>query len=148
MRNWAPKNPEYNMYQPDLVNGFFRRKKLPPVRSRCDWHYISASINPDGAVAPCCVLFKKEDDFGSIAANAGQPYMAVLNNQRYTSVRDSFAGRRAEPTDLVCEKCPAPELMDYAKGVNKDIALATMIHAMEAVQRPVRRLFGRLRGSP
>jgi hypothetical protein len=101
---------------------------------RCDWHYISTAINPDGGVSPCCTVFEKGDDFGSLEEGT-RAYMDVVNNDRFRAIRDRFAGRRTESTGLVCEKCPTPAIMNYGRIVNRQIALVTLVQMGNGVRR-------------
>jgi len=137
-RSWVPSDPEQNRYHPshpDYVDPAATAK----VRSRCDWHYLSTAINPDGGVAPCCAVFKKEHDFGSLE-EAGDPptavpYMKVLNNSNFVGIRDRFAGRNNEPTGLVCEECPTPDLMSYGEIMNRQVAFLTLVSVVESIRR-------------
>lgn len=104
--------------------------------SRCGWHYTSAAVNWDGTVAPCCTVFEKQHDFGTVADGAS--YMDVVNNASFRAVRDRFAGRTKEPVPLVCEKCPTPAIMDSHIALNRQIALFTAVALIERI----RRLFG------
>jgi len=142
--SWVPTRSEYSLYDVD-EEGMYHRVDPAPVRKRCDWHYISAAINPDGAVAPCCALFRKKDDFGIVGQEEGPSYMEVFNNDAFTSVRDSIAGRREEATGLICEQCPSTDIMDYAKEVNKDILLTTFVGLAESVRLALPRLLRPLR---
>ena len=133
---WASTLPEFNRYQPNHPE--YEDPRTPmEKRTRCDWHYVSTAINPDGAVSPCCAVFEKETDFGTLAGGAS--YMDVVNNERFVAIRDRFAGRRAEPTGLVCERCPTPAIMDYGRIMNRHIAMFTLVQLAEALRRPFRR---------
>ncbi len=136
MKDWSSTLPEFNRYQP--AHPEYEDPRAPlEKRTRCDWHYVSTAINPDGAVSPCCAVFEKKDDFGSLAGGAS--YMDVVNNERFTAIRDRFAGRRAEPTGLVCEQCPTPAIMDYGKIMNRHIAMFTLVQLVEGARRLVSR---------
>lgn len=137
IRGWASTLPEYNRYQPGHPE--YEDPNAPiEKRARCDWHYISTAVNPDGGVSPCCAVFGKGNDFGSLESPR-TPYMELVNNTAFRAIRDRFAGRSAQSTGLVCEKCPTPSLMDYGKIVNRQILLLTVAGAIETV----RRLFSR-----
>lgn len=137
MKAWAPTLPEFDRYQPGHPE--YESPRAPiEKRSRCDWHYISSAINPDGGVSPCCALFEQENDFGTLAD--GTPYMEVVDNARYRAIRDRFAGRSAEPTGLVCERCPTPAIMDYGRIMNRHIAYFTLVQLAEGLRRWPRRV--------
>lgn len=119
---WTPADPEFNRFDPSHAEYNARQRKH---HRRCDWHYVSAAVNWDGSVAPCCSVFEKKDDFGGLDYDAGRTYMSVINNERFTRVRDRFAGRIAEPVDLVCEHCPSPLEMTYADNINRRILVTT-----------------------
>jgi MoaA/NifB/PqqE/SkfB family radical SAM enzyme len=123
MRQWASTDPAFDRYRPGHSE-YLDPAAKGPVRKRCDWHYVSTAINPDGGVAPCCAVFEKGNDFGTLGGDG--TYMELVNNAAFTSVRARFAGRRAEPTGLVCERCPTPSIMDYGSIMNRHIALYTL----------------------
>jgi MoaA/NifB/PqqE/SkfB family radical SAM enzyme len=106
--------------------------------TRCGWHYTSAAINWDGSVAPCCTVFEKRDDFGTLGPCGEHGYMEVVNNALFRSVRDRFAGRESKPTNLVCENCPTPLIMDYHKMLNRHIVFFSFVAATQAVRRFLR----------
>ena len=130
---WTPTRTDFNRYDPAS-----QVYTAPRHHSRCGWHYMSSAINWDGTVAPCCTVFEKKHDFGTLSA-AGSRYMDVVNNASFRAVRDSFAGRTTEPSGLVCESCPTPFLMDYHSHLNRQIAGYSLATALDLVRHPVRR---------
>jgi MoaA/NifB/PqqE/SkfB family radical SAM enzyme len=92
----------------------FRVKYKRPTA--CSWHYMSAAINWDGSVAPCCGVHSKQDDFGALTE---APYMDVVNNPVYQSAR------AASPTGRACDDCPVPGIKDYHRHLNRQIAIQT-----------------------
>jgi MoaA/NifB/PqqE/SkfB family radical SAM enzyme len=133
IRSWASTLPEYNRYQPNHPE--YEDPTAPLAKhARCDWHYMSSAVNPDGGVSPCCAVFGKGDDFGSLEAPRTS-YMELVNNTQFRTIRDRFAGRRAESTGLVCERCPTPSLMDYGRIVNRQIMLLTAAGTIEGIRR-------------
>jgi MoaA/NifB/PqqE/SkfB family radical SAM enzyme len=138
MQSWASTNPAFNRYDPQHPEHVDPKAPVE-VRSRCDWHYVSTAINPDGAVSPCCAVFERTHDFGRLEeAGVSRPYMEVINNERFRAVRARFAGRRAEPTGLICETCPTPDIMSYGQIMNRHIAFFTMVSLLESLRRPFR----------
>ena len=90
--HWIPKNKKFQMkpLQDYLESPKASATSSPPSsqksspersRTRCDWHYVSAAINSDGSIAPCCALFGKADDFASYSGNEQNSYMAAVNNE-------------------------------------------------------------------
>jgi hypothetical protein len=77
---------------------------------------MSAAINWDGSVAPCCGVHSKQDDFGALTE---APYMDVVNNPVYQSAR------AASPTGRACDDCPVPGIKDYHRHLNRQIAIQT-----------------------
>jgi MoaA/NifB/PqqE/SkfB family radical SAM enzyme len=124
MANWRPQEP---LYQIETV-----RPSATQHHSRCGWHYTSAAINWDGTVAPCCTVYEKEHDFGTLAA--GDSYMDVVNNQSFQAVRERFSGRRTNPVAEVCEHCPTPSIMDYHEFLNRQVLLFTAVALIERVR--------------
>jgi MoaA/NifB/PqqE/SkfB family radical SAM enzyme len=139
MKNWAATLPGFNRYDPSHPE--YADPAAPGVRrSRCDWHYVSTAINPDGAVAPCCAVYERTNDFGALGEGTpGRTYLEVVNNEKFRSIRDRFAGRADVPTGLVCETCPVPAIMDYGRILNRQILMFTLVELAELLRRP----FGR-----
>jgi MoaA/NifB/PqqE/SkfB family radical SAM enzyme len=123
---WAPSDPAFNRLLASHPDQVARQRR----HRRCDWHYVSAAINWDGSVAPCCSTFEVADDFGRLDYDAGRTYMAEINGERFRAVRDRFAGRITQPLDLVCEHCPTPLEMDYATRVNRRILRIVVTQAL------------------
>lgn len=101
----------------------------------CSWHYMASAINWDGGVAPCCTLYQKQDDFGSLGKSGERSYMDLLNDEAYTAIRDRFAGRRSEPTALVCERCPTPSIQNLHTYLNRQIVLFTLSALLRLVSQ-------------
>ena len=131
MAQWAAQEPLYQI-EPAVKAAAVRR------HARCGWHYTSAAINWDGSVAPCCTVFSTRDDFGTLGKSGERSYMEVINNDAFRLVRRRFAGRESKPVDLVCERCPTPLIMDYHKALNRQIALISVVAAVERVRRVFR----------
>lgn len=125
---WAPMDP---LYQIEGATDATASK----TAVRCGWHYMSSAINWDGTVAPCCTLFEKRDDFGTLGKDGQHAYMDVVNSAGFVAVRDRFAGRKTEPVDLVCEKCPTPAIMNYHQFINRQVILFTLVCFIESVFR-------------
>lgn len=136
---WTPTRPEFNRYDPANATD-----AIVPKHPRCGWHYMSAAVNWDASVAPCCTLFERQDDFGSLTDAS---YMSLLNNQKFRAVRDSFAGRGPK-SGLVCDRCPTPVLMDYHNHLNRQVMLYTASSLFDAVRHPLRRFRARGRVPP
>lgn len=120
-------------------NSLFQVASAAPSSARpnapCGWHYMAAAVNWEGGVAPCCTLYAKAEDFGTLGAAGEHPYMGVWNNSAYRAVRERFAGRRSDPTGLVCEHCPTPSIQNLQRHLNRQIVLFTVAGLMGAVRR-------------
>ena len=73
--------------------------------SPCFYLYRSMVINPDGGVSPCCVVYRKNRDFGQLT-DGPIDLEAIWNNDKYLSARSLFSSEVVEkrkPT--VCDSC-------------------------------------------
>ena len=132
MKSWCSQYPEFNRHDPshsDYADVSIAK------RFRCDWHYISSAINWDGTIAPCCGVFKKEDDFGSLGKEGETSYMEVINNRNFRAVRDLYARRTKESTGLVCDNCTSTEMWVYSKLINREILHFTIVRLIESLRR-------------
>ena len=73
-----------------------------PRRSACFYLYRSITVNPDGRVSPCCIVYGQHNDFGDSLAGR---FDDLWNNEKFQSARALFAkdGRPTERT--VCDRC-------------------------------------------
>lgn len=93
---WFPFMPENGE---DYREDMFLQK---PISGGCFYMYRSVTINPLGAVAPCCVVWDKKDDFGNFFE---EDFAEIWNNERYRSARAMFSAS-AEPTvKTICTRC-------------------------------------------
>ena len=72
------------------------------MATACFYLYRSITVNPDGRVAPCCVVYGTDNDFGDLREETAR---AIWNGPRYRSARALFrhGGRVVEP--IVCSRC-------------------------------------------
>jgi radical SAM protein with 4Fe4S-binding SPASM domain len=69
----------------------------------CFYPYRPMTINPDGAVAPCCAISHMRLDFGSIHQHSVRK---IWNSLAYRSARSLFSDRPvADPVQTVCDGC-------------------------------------------
>jgi len=144
IRKWIPLNPAFTFYDPDLRdkdNSFPLIEKTDTRLKRCDWLYMSSTINADGTVAPCCGVYKKEDILGSIGEEGEISYMDAINNENFKGIRAGFAGRSDFPEGLTCSECSDSVLMSYSKGINRWIVFTTFVKISNLFLKPIRRIF-------
>jgi MoaA/NifB/PqqE/SkfB family radical SAM enzyme len=140
--DWIPKDRKFQMKSlqnylefQNVASNSEQKSQPEKYHSRCDWHYISAAMNVDGSIAPCCALFGKKNDFASFTGKEGGSYMEGVNNEKYATVRNRFAGRIEDPIDLVCENCPTPEIMNLGYNMNRIVAVLTAVQLLETIKR-------------
>lgn len=108
--SWLPNDPKYR----SLRGGYDRptdRNRSPAgvveVRARCHYLWHNVTISSDGGVAPCCMTFYKDDDFGTLEVGTG--FRSVWNNDKYVRARSMFADDplRISPqhADVCCNRC-------------------------------------------
>ena len=96
---WMSDNPAYRGYDPEKM---IQRGYL--YDESCFYPYRSMTINPDGAVAPCCAISHTKWDFGSIHE---QSVREIWNSPRYQSARSLFSDHPiARTVNTVCDGCP------------------------------------------
>ena len=98
---WLPENPEYRNYDPGVMN---RRGYL--YEEKCFYLYRAMTINPNGEVAPCCVIHHEKWDFGNLLDSS---LAEIWNNRHYRTSRALFSPKRREFKDelqTACHVCP------------------------------------------
>jgi len=96
---WMSDNPAYRGYGPEkmIERGYLYDEP-------CFYPYRSMTINPDGAVAPCCAISHTKWDFGSVHR---QSVREIWNSRHYQSARSLFSERPIDhPVETVCDGCP------------------------------------------
>lgn len=79
-------------------------KKLKDIeKNKCDWLWTTATFHWDQAVAPCCLQFKKDDDFGSAK---DERFKTIWNNETFMYAR-SLIGRKGAThgQKVICNNC-------------------------------------------
>ncbi len=95
---WFPESDGNSATARAITDRFMQK----PIVGGCFYLYRSMTINPDGNVAPCCVAYKKKDDFGNFFADALE---GLWNNDMYISARSLFSGDRKSDIVTVCNRC-------------------------------------------
>ena len=95
---WIADNPAYRGYHPETI-----RERGYLYDEPCFYPYRAMTINPDGAVAPCCAIYHTRWDFGSVNTHRVRD---IWNSRRYQSARSLFSDRPiAEPVRTACDGC-------------------------------------------
>ena len=88
-KNWVPLNSKYSKYdlnkKPSAKahsEDFFQS----PPEETCDWPWLGITINWDGSVAPCCGIYREEDDFGNFFNQKN--FSQLWNNSFYITARN------------------------------------------------------------
>jgi len=73
----------------------------------CFYLYRSMTVNADGGVSPCCVVYQKDRDFADLSQIEDKAdVMAIYNNERFQWARSLFTHRAAEKQiATVCDGC-------------------------------------------
>jgi len=99
VETWMPENQQYWHFNPR-----FLRRRDYIVNEICFFLYRSITVNPDGGVSPCCVVYDDSYDFGSLLH---EDIKDIWNNDAYISARSLFSRRKneAQLKRTVCHKC-------------------------------------------
>jgi len=92
---WLPKDSRYNRYS----------KNRNKIACKALWRHVA--ISWQGAVAPCCSVFKSSQNFADTFPN---DFRSFWNGSEYSSARKIFTGEgdyEAKKLDLVCVNCAA-----------------------------------------
>jgi MoaA/NifB/PqqE/SkfB family radical SAM enzyme len=95
---WYPITVEGREHSPNIEQQFGQAHKPSP----CFYLYRTIVVNPDGGVSPCCVVYKRQTDFGQLPSEVA----ALWNNDRYLSARALFSADTApHPIPTICDGC-------------------------------------------
>ncbi len=71
----------------------------------CYYLYRSMTINPDGGVSPCCIVYKQERDFASLNT-PNIEIEAIWNNPKFRSGRSLFSSEEIPArVRTICDDC-------------------------------------------
>ena len=123
---WFPVTVKGRAYSPEVEQQYGQANKPSP----CFYLYRSMVVNPDGGVAPCCVVYKKESDFAQLS-DQWQP-MEIWNNDHYLSARAHYSSKNApRPVETICDGCDI-----FARHPTKEHARVLKAnHELVAIQR-------------
>ncbi|HKY23365.1 MAG TPA: radical SAM protein [Vicinamibacterales bacterium] len=68
----------------------------------CFYLYRSFTVNPDGQVAPCCIVYGEHNDFGNFMDDG---FRSIWNGAKYQSARAQFRKGGVVTTPTVCDGC-------------------------------------------
>jgi MoaA/NifB/PqqE/SkfB family radical SAM enzyme len=133
--------PQYNIYHPDNPHFRAAAESVNSTRS-CTWLYGTFVMNPNGKVSPCCAVPAQQNDFSTYTASEG--FFAAWNNSKFKRARQLFlspvqpgdknltapqklslrkrvdgmaAATELAKDELICQKCPIPDLQNYIDPV-------------------------------
>jgi len=117
-REWFPQLGDVSTGE-DSFQYYFLQK---PNKSACFYLYRSITVNPDGRVSPCCVVYGEKNDFGDALAQTPDE---LWNNEYYQSARALFSTSGKPALTTVCHRCsmfqhraklPTPSLPHRSEG--------------------------------
>lgn len=99
--HWIPGNKKYCLYD---------AQKEAPINKEgdCFWPWEIVSINPDGAVQPCCVFTNPAFDFGNIFKT---PFREIWNGKKYQAARKIVREKIKTDKSTICGLCVATDFM-------------------------------------
>ena len=72
----------------------------------CYYLYRSMTVNPDGGVSPCCIVYKQERDFAHLESADPIDIGSIWNNEKFRSGRSLFAAEHVENRQrTICDNC-------------------------------------------
>jgi len=105
---WMSDLPSYRAYDPEKIH-----QKGYMFDERCFYLYRAMTVNPNGEVSPCCVVYHAQHDFGNLLTDNLDD---IWNNRQYKSSRALFSRQPyAERGGTVCEACPLFKYESAAK---------------------------------
>jgi MoaA/NifB/PqqE/SkfB family radical SAM enzyme len=142
-RDWVSTIPYFNKYTSDPGTPPQQLKTVSATKDgACDWLWMSAAINSNGSVSPCCGIWEEKHDFGKIGEGG---FQGVWNSQVYRAARSFMATGLPTGLSLICEKCPVPDIWNYSSHYDR-LILDTLSKKFpgfvrRAIERPLRTIF-------
>ena len=101
IRPWLPVNEELSMYN-------YAKKQKKKVKKACKLLWNSSAIQPDGSVAPCCVVWYEKYDFGNINKTS---FSNIWNGIKYKNARRIMKGHNIQDSEHICYICKSNKAM-------------------------------------
>jgi hypothetical protein len=108
--SWLPTDPKYRSLRGGYREPTDRYRSPAGIvekRARCHYLWHNITVGSDGGVAPCCMTFYKEDDFGTFDKDTD--FGALWNGAKYVQARRMFADKplaiAPEHNDICCNRC-------------------------------------------
>jgi len=90
-------------------------------RYPCDWLYLKSCINSDGSLSSCCGRYPGDPNWGDLGEGA---FHRLWNNSCLQEARRSLTdGDRDYPAEIICARCPLPEIQQVSQSVILDALL-------------------------
>lgn len=113
-RDWVSTIPQFNLY-PSVTSGVQSEPAPPaqphPSSDACDWLWMSAAVNANESVSPCCGIWEERHDFGRIGAGG---FRTLWNGESYRAARTFMRIGVSSGLNLICEQCPFPNIWKHA----------------------------------
>jgi MoaA/NifB/PqqE/SkfB family radical SAM enzyme len=95
-----------------------------PAHRSCGWHYAYSTVNADGAVLPCCGLYDRKHNFGTVTGARGS-FGELWRNGEFEAVRREFPDRQETRHDgptTCCTQCNrADTFLDHYQIRDREI---------------------------
>ncbi len=86
----------------EATGGEIEDLRADQISSGCFYLYRSVTVNPDGRIAPCCIVYGAQNDFGDLTKSS---FTSIWNNPLYTSARAQFKTNGKVTVPTVCDRC-------------------------------------------
>lgn len=97
-KEWMPRNSKFWHLNPLKL-----LKQDYIINQKCFYLYRSITVNPEGSVSPCCVLYNSDYDFGNLLSNNLDE---IWNNNLYQSSRALFSEDNSSYNSYtICKEC-------------------------------------------
>jgi MoaA/NifB/PqqE/SkfB family radical SAM enzyme len=95
-------------------------------RYPCDWLYLKACINADGSLSSCCGRYPGDPNWGELGQGA---FHRLWNNSCLQEARRCLTEVEKEyPAEIICARCPLPEIQQVSNSVILDAILDAPQH--------------------
>lgn len=95
VKDWLPENETLSMYN-------YSRKQKKDMNDICRFLWFESTIQPDGAVSPCCAVWHEKYDFGNINESS---FKKVWNSKKYQDARRISRGDDISIKKHICFVC-------------------------------------------
>lgn len=102
LKDWLPKDERLSSFN-------YKTKQYRDYRAKCNLLWLGPTVNWNGAVSPCCVVWNEKQDFGNCVETS---FKEVWNNEKFQNARKNIVDKKGAKPDI-CRICKVKNAQNF-----------------------------------